>query len=68
MMKVKTISVKFEVHNYVYNLTINSNRSGKGMKGLYIYIYIYIYIYTKVIFDINIIIYCQYNKGHHNLC
>ena len=41
MMKVKTISVTFEVHNYVYNLTINSNRSGKGMKGLYIYIYIY---------------------------
>ena len=60
-MKVKTISVTFEVHNSVYNLTINSNRSGKGMKGLYIYIYI------KVIFDINIIIYCQYNKGHHNL-
>ena len=61
MMKVKTISVTSEVHNFVYNLTINSNRSGKGMKGLYIYIYI------KVIFDINIIIYCQYNKGHHNL-
>ena len=61
MMKVKTISVTFEVHNFVYNLTINSNRSGKGMKGLYINIYI------KVIFDINIIIYCQYNKGHHNL-
>ena len=60
-MKVKTISVTFEVHNFVYNLTINSNRSGKGMKGLYINIYI------KVIFDINIIIYCQYNKGHHNL-
>ena len=39
-MKVKTISVTFEVHNSVYNLTINSNRSGKGMKGPYIYIYI----------------------------
>ena len=39
MMKVKAISVTFEVHNYVYSLTLNSNRSGKGIKGLCRYIY-----------------------------
>lgn len=35
MMKVNHISVTFEVHNYVYGLTINSNRLEEGIKELY---------------------------------
>lgn len=59
-MKVNHISVTFEVHNYVYGLTINSNRSEEGIKELY-------RSSIKVIFDVNIIIYCQHNIEHHNL-
>lgn len=60
MMKVNHISVTFEVHNYVYGLTINSNRSEEGIKELY-------RSSIKVIFDVNIIIYCQQNIDHNLL-
>lgn len=43
----------------MYRLIINLNRLEEGRKGFY-------RLFIKVIFNVNIIIYCEYNNIYYN--